>query len=100
LASAFVKTVSATEFKATCLELMDDIDTHKLDQVVVTKRGKPVARMIAVAEPAQGNFERIHGCMKGTIIVPPDFEWNAPLFTDEELAEQDARFLEKFGHLL
>lgn len=100
MASVFEKTVSATEFKATCLKLMDDIDAHKLDQVVVTKRGKPVARMVPVAQPALGNFDRIHGCMKGTIIVPPDFDWNASLFTDEELAEQDARFQEKFGHLL
>lgn len=100
MASAFEKTISATEFKATCLELMDDINAQKVDQIIVTKRGRPVARMVPVAQPTQGNFERIHGCMKGTIIVPPDFDWEAPSFTDEELAEQDARFQEKFGHLL
>ena len=40
------RTISAAEFKAKCLQLMDEVNEHKL-KLVVTKRGKPVAEVSA-----------------------------------------------------
>jgi prevent-host-death family protein len=39
--------VSATEFKAKCLELMDRV-AEKRESFVITKRGRPVARLVPV----------------------------------------------------
>lgn len=36
--------VTATEFKATCLALLDDVAAG--DEVIVTKRGRRVARLV------------------------------------------------------
>ncbi len=36
-------TINATAFKARCLDLMDQIASHKLSSVTITKHGKPVS---------------------------------------------------------
>lgn len=44
---AMSKTVTASEFKARCLALLDEVaETHA--DLIVTKRGKPVARLVPV----------------------------------------------------
>lgn len=70
-------TVAAGLFKATCLELMDRV--HERGEVfVITKHGKPVAKLVPVKPPQpRSGF----GCMEGTvtihgdIISPIDDEW-------------------------
>lgn len=44
------RSVSASEFKAKCLALLDEV-AEKGQPLVVTKRGKPVARVVPVEEP-------------------------------------------------
>jgi len=39
--------VNATEFKARCLALLDEVEERR-STITVTKRGRPVAAMIAV----------------------------------------------------
>lgn len=39
-------TISATEFKAKCLHLLDEVQRTGED-LVISKRGKPVARVVA-----------------------------------------------------
>lgn len=81
--------ISATEFKARCLKLLDDVArTH--EPVVVTKRGKPVARVVPIAkEPKEKRF----GCMAGTIsivsdiVAPIDEPWSAVEGDEGELYE-------------
>lgn len=43
--------ISASEFKATCLALLDDVAASRRE-VVVTKRGKPVAKLVPVTDAA------------------------------------------------
>jgi prevent-host-death family protein len=43
------RTISASEFKARCLALLDEV-AEKGQPLVVTKRGKPVARVLPVEE--------------------------------------------------
>ncbi len=79
--------ISATEFKAKCLKLMDRVArTH--EAVIVTKRGKPVAKLVPI-EPEEGRQPRYFGCMAGTARVTGDLmtpveagDWEAAL-TDE-----------------
>ena len=71
-----VKTLSATEFKAKCLRILDELDPKG---IVVTKRGRPVAKVIPVSTVNNGKF---YGCMKGKVIVKGNIfstgvKWNA-----------------------
>ena len=56
--------VSAAEFKATCLELMDRVRETGVEYVV-TKHGKPVARLVPYTSTERAT---IFGCMKGTVL--------------------------------
>lgn len=56
-------TVSASEFKATCLELMDEVARSGRD-LVVTKRGRPVVRVSAVEDQRASPW----GFMAGTVV--------------------------------
>jgi prevent-host-death family protein len=42
--------ISASEFKAKCLALLDEVAETK-ETLVVTKRGKPVAQIVPAEEP-------------------------------------------------
>ena len=44
------RSISAAEFKAKCLALLDDVAAKK-ETLIVTKRGKPVARVVPAEEP-------------------------------------------------
>jgi prevent-host-death family protein len=56
--------VPAARFKATCLELMDRVrETHT--EYIVTKHGKPVAKLVPYTESARRPFV---GSMKGTVL--------------------------------
>lgn len=99
MASRLEETISATAFKARCLELMDRLARHELDRVFVTKRGKVVSVLApppADAAPARG-FDAIFGTLKGSTNVAENHEWEAPAQAD---SAQSARFEEKFKHLL
>lgn len=60
--------IPAGEFKARCLQLMDEVqETGR--EVVITKRGRPVARLVPVAEaPSRAVF----GCMRGSVTIVGD----------------------------
>ena len=66
--------MKASEFKAKCLDTMDEVQARGLE-VLITKRGKPVARLV----PAGGGVPSPIGFMRGTVvtrgdIVSPDNE--------------------------
>jgi prevent-host-death family protein len=72
------RTISAAEFKATCLDLLDRVAETGLN-VVITKRGRPVARVV----PMVNKPRLLVGAMKdeieirGDIISPLPLRWNA-----------------------
>ena len=43
------RTVPAGEFKAKCLQILDEVNRSR-KPVTVTKRGKPVARIVSVSQ--------------------------------------------------
>ncbi len=58
--------VSATDFKAKCLALIDEMNRTKVP-IIVTKRGKPVAELYPAR--AQENLAKSFiGSMKGTVL--------------------------------
>jgi prevent-host-death family protein len=47
-----VKSIPAGKFKDVCLKTLDEVASTK-SSVVITKRGRPVARLIPYVEPAK-----------------------------------------------
>ena len=45
-----MKTVAAGKFKDTCLKTLDEVAETR-DSVVITKRGRPVAKLVPYIEP-------------------------------------------------
>jgi prevent-host-death family protein len=71
------KYVAATEFKANCLRLMDEVAQQRRP-IIITKRGKPVAKLVPIEEEAIDLFGRMAGSIKicGDIINPiEDLGW-------------------------
>ena len=55
-----MKQMPAGEFKARCLRVMEDVRKYRVP-VVITKKGRPVAKVVPADEPADDLF----GCMAG-----------------------------------
>jgi len=70
------RTISAAEFKAHCLALLDEVSATK-ETVVVTKRGKPVAKVVAVEKRAHPRPLRGSVRYQGDIVTPVDEPWDA-----------------------
>ena len=45
-----MKTIAAGKFKDLCLQMLDDVADSRTP-VVITKRGRPVAKLVPVAPP-------------------------------------------------
>ena len=67
--------VPAGEFKAKCLALFDEVETRGRS-FVVTKRGRPVARIVPVAsrEPSSLRGSLLH---EEDLLTPVDVAWDA-----------------------
>ena len=82
--------IAASEFKAKCLGLMDRLAARKLNRIVVTKRGRPVA--VLTPPPTREEIaDGLFGCLKGRMVAPPDFDFTAPVL-DEPLDAAEGRF--------
>lgn len=103
MATIAEKTLSMTEFKATCLELMDAAAARRIERLHLTKRGKPFVTLevVETATPAKRpTFDEVFGSMKGTTGLPPGVDIKTLLYSDEDRAAQEARFKEKFAEWL
>lgn len=74
-------TVAATEFKAKCLEIMDRV-AERRETYVITKRGKPVAKLVPADRPRR---KSIFGCMADRMEIVGDLE--RPIWTEEQWKE-------------
>ncbi len=64
--------IPATEFKAKCLELMNRV-AERHETYVITKRGKPVARLVPLDHMPEDNifgWLRAWGSIEGDIVSP------------------------------
>ncbi len=73
-----MKTIKASEFKAKCLKLMDEV-AETGEPLVITKNGRPVAQLGPVVSKPATLFGAHKGQIriKGDIISPIDVEWDA-----------------------
>lgn len=72
------RTIKASEFKAICLRLLDEVAASG-EEIVITKNGRPTARLL----PYRKRFGDWFGADRdrieiiGDIISPIDLEWKA-----------------------
>ncbi len=80
------RTMKASEFKSKCLQLMDEV-AEGGGEIVITKNGKPVSRLVPYRERPKSLFGIDRGRMKivGDIISPIDVEWEAEVDPDRVL---------------
>ena len=64
-----MKTMPAGEFKARCLRVMEEVKKYRTP-VVITKKGRIVAKLVPPDTPATDVF----GCMAGTARIVGDIE--------------------------
>jgi prevent-host-death family protein len=64
-----MKTMAAGEFKAKCLKVMDTVNATR-EPVLITKKGRPVAKLLPVEPKAKDFF----GCLAGVIEIVGDIE--------------------------
>jgi prevent-host-death family protein len=77
-----MRTMPAGEFKAKCLAVMDEVQATG-QTVIVTKRGKPVARLAPMEDlPPAESPEAIFGCLRDMATITGDIVSSE--FTDEE----------------
>ena len=67
--------ISASKFKEQCLALLDRVGP---DGIVITKHGRPVARLV----PVTSDSRELIGCLKGKLRVKGDIlttglKWDA-----------------------
>ena len=84
--SGDTRTMKASEFKAKCLKLMDEVaDTG--EEIVITKNGRPVSRLVPYRELPKSFFgaDRVRMKIVGDIISPIEVEWEAETNPDRVL---------------
>ena len=72
-----MRKIAAGEFKARCLALMEDVRSTR-EPIVITKRGKPVAKLVPVESKKDDWIGRLEGVIRilGDIESPID-EWES-----------------------
>jgi prevent-host-death family protein len=70
--------VPATAFKNTCLQLLDRVEQTR-EEIVVTKHGRPVARLVAFDRATPPLFGHLAGSVTihGDIVGPIGEDWDA-----------------------
>lgn len=59
------RTVAVSEFKTHCLRLVEEVARQRRE-IIVTKRGKPIARVVPISEPSAEANARAR--LRGTLI--------------------------------
>jgi prevent-host-death family protein len=80
------RTIKASEFKAKCLKLMDEV-AETGEEIIITKNGQPVSRLTPYQEKPKSWFGRDRTIIKihGDITAPIDVEWEAESNPDRVL---------------
>jgi len=73
------KIMKASEFKAKCLAVMDEVAATR-EAVVVTKNGVPLVELVPLQKTANRDLVGLFKdemIIKGDIVSPVDVEWDA-----------------------
>ncbi|HEV7353988.1 MAG TPA: type II toxin-antitoxin system prevent-host-death family antitoxin [Brevundimonas sp.] len=74
--------ITATEFKAKCLELLDRVKSGAIKKVVITKRGEEVGLLTAPHTEAEEPWDprSMFGSMKGSLVIDPGLDLTKPIY--------------------
>ncbi|PYS06200.1 MAG: type II toxin-antitoxin system prevent-host-death family antitoxin [Acidobacteria bacterium] len=75
-AGAHVVQISAAQFKARCLELMDRVSGRR-QEFIITKHGRPVAKLVPIEEERSPVFGYMKNAVVsyGDLISPVEETW-------------------------
>ena len=82
---ARTKTVTVSEFKASCIDLLDELSSRRTDKVTITRRGTPIGVLTPPEE--EKPLRAIHGFMKGSVTIPEGFDLTKPILEDDIFAD-------------
>jgi prevent-host-death family protein len=74
-----MKSIPAGEFKARCLRIMEEVRTKRVT-VLITKKGRPLAKLVPADEGADEVFGRLRGVLEITgdvespVLAPEDWK--------------------------
>ena len=71
-----IRTISASEFKAKCLAMLDDVAATG-EEIVITKHGHAVAQLSPATAPASLRDSVTFNVSDEELVEPLDIEWNA-----------------------
>ena len=80
------RTIKASEFKARCLKLMDEV-AESGEEIVITKHGRPVSKLAPYREKPSRWFGRNRDNIRilGDIVSPMPAEWFEKPDDEEDL---------------
>ncbi len=81
------QTISASEFKAKCLDILNQLSARKVTRVTITKHGRPVA-VLTPPDEANESVRQLYGVMKGTVVGLDDVDLTEPVL-DERFSAED-----------
>jgi prevent-host-death family protein len=70
------RTVTASTFKAQCLAMLDEVASTG-EEIVITKRGRAVARVVASSEPQSLLGSVAFNDSDDELIAPVEIRWSA-----------------------
>ncbi len=85
-----LKTINATEFKAKCLDLLDQVGARQIERLEITKHGEVVAVLVPPVSREEA-VRQLHGFLRGSVVVPEDVDLTAPVL-DEALSAEQGRW--------
>jgi prevent-host-death family protein len=70
--------IAAGEFKAKCLAVLDEVQQQRRE-IVITKRGRPVAKLVPIVDTPASFIGSMEGTMEivGDIVSPIGVQWEA-----------------------
>lgn len=81
-----MRTMAAGKFKAKCLSVIDEVYEFK-EEVIITKHGKPMAKLVPTKKAKDSIFGAMRGVAKitGDLVEPitPPEDWDEDIFPAE-----------------
>ena len=73
-----MKQITASAFKAKCLQLMDEVAATG-EPVLITKKGHPICQLVPYRRKPKTLYGALRGSLKitGDLIAPLDVAWEA-----------------------
>ena len=80
-------TVSAAEFQSNCLHLLNQVNARTIGPLEITSDGMVLAVLVPPLTREEA-AERLHGFMRGSVIIPEGFDLTAPVLDEPLDAEE------------